>query len=112
MEISSGEQVSRQGRETYEFEYKLGERWSLLGEYDQFDSYNAGVKWRVYTEESKPLEKEIIHCSCGSGLGERCLAMASSRLQRSHDLFAASHLSVAAGSVGPGCSTTAPPDRN
>ena len=58
LEISSGEHVSQQGRETYEFEYKLGEKWSLLGEYDQFDSYNAGVKWRVYTEESKPVEKK------------------------------------------------------
>lgn len=58
LEVSSGEHVSRQGRETYEFEYKLGEHWSLLGEYDEFDSYNAGVKWRVYTQESKPLEKK------------------------------------------------------
>lgn len=58
LEISAGEHVSRQGKETYEFEYKLGERWSLLGEYDQFDRYNAGVKWRVYTQESKPVEKK------------------------------------------------------
>jgi translocation and assembly module TamB len=58
LEISAGEQVSLQGRETYEFEYKLGRRWSLTGDYDQFDSYNAGVKWRVYTEESKPVEKK------------------------------------------------------
>jgi translocation and assembly module TamB len=58
LEISAGEHVSRQGRDTYEFEYKLGERWSLLGEYDEFDAYNAGVKWRVYTQESTPLEKK------------------------------------------------------
>jgi len=58
LEISSGEHVSRLGRETYEFEYKLGKKWSLSGEYDQFDSYNAGVKWHVYTEESKPVEKK------------------------------------------------------
>jgi translocation and assembly module TamB len=53
LEISSGEQISDQGRETYEFEYKLDDRWSLTGEYDRFDSYNAGVKWRVYTDEGK-----------------------------------------------------------
>jgi translocation and assembly module TamB len=53
LEISSGEQISDQGRETYEFEYKLDKRWSLTGEYDRFDSYNAGVKWRVYTDEGK-----------------------------------------------------------
>ncbi len=58
LEISAGEEVSLQGKETYEFEYKLGKRWSLTGEYDRFDSYNAGVKWRVYTEESKPVEKK------------------------------------------------------
>jgi translocation and assembly module TamB len=58
LEISTGEQVSLQGRETYDFEYKLDKRWSLTGEYDRFDSYNAGLKWRVYTEESKPLEKK------------------------------------------------------
>jgi translocation and assembly module TamB len=58
LEISAGEQVSLQGRETYEFEYKLGKRWALTGDYDRFDSYNAGVKWRVYTEESKPVEKK------------------------------------------------------
>jgi len=58
LEITAGEQVSLQGRETYEFEYKLGRRWSLTGEYDRFDSYNAGVKWRAYTQESKPVEKK------------------------------------------------------
>lgn len=58
LEISSGAQVSEQGRDTYEFEYKLGERTALVGEYDRFDSYNAGLKWRVFTQESLPLEKK------------------------------------------------------
>jgi translocation and assembly module TamB len=58
LEISAGEHVSRQGRETYEFEYKLGERWSLIGEYDAYDAYNAGLKWRFYTQEGEPLEKK------------------------------------------------------
>ncbi len=58
LEISAGQQVSAQGRETYEIEYKLRERWSLVGEYDEYDSYNAGVKWRVYTQESVPVENE------------------------------------------------------
>ncbi|WP_438480616.1 translocation/assembly module TamB domain-containing protein [Oleiharenicola lentus] len=51
LEIVSGEQISRQGRETYEVAYKLGEKWTLVGEYDEFDTYNAGLKWRVYTQE-------------------------------------------------------------
>ncbi|HWA24926.1 MAG TPA: translocation/assembly module TamB domain-containing protein [Lacunisphaera sp.] len=58
LEISAGEHISRQGRETYEFEYKLGEHWSLTGEYDEFDAYNAGLRWRVYTEEGAPREQQ------------------------------------------------------
>lgn len=45
--VDSGEKISRQGKETYSIEYKLNGRWSLTGEYDEFDEYNAGVKWRV-----------------------------------------------------------------
>jgi translocation and assembly module TamB len=58
LEITSGAHVSRQGRETYQIEYRLDDRWTLQGEYDQFDSYNAGVKWRVYTGEGKSDEKK------------------------------------------------------
>ncbi len=58
LEISAGAQVSEQGRDTYEFEYKLGKRSSLVGEYDRFDSYNGGFKWRAYTQESTPVEKK------------------------------------------------------
>jgi translocation and assembly module TamB len=50
LSISTGENVSRQGRETYGIEYRLSERWSLVGEYDEFDDFNAGVKWRVYSK--------------------------------------------------------------
>jgi translocation and assembly module TamB len=50
LSISTGENVSRQGRETYGIEYRLGERWSLVGEYDEFDEFNAGVKWRVFSK--------------------------------------------------------------
>jgi translocation and assembly module TamB len=53
LEITSGEQVSEKGRETYKIDYKLADRWSLVGEYDEFDDYNAGVKWRVYTSGGK-----------------------------------------------------------
>ncbi|MDP2138962.1 MAG: translocation/assembly module TamB domain-containing protein [Candidatus Didemnitutus sp.] len=54
LEISAGAQVTQQGRETYQVEYKLGRDWSLVGEYDQYDSYNAGLKWRVFTQDSLP----------------------------------------------------------
>ena len=44
--LSSGEKVSRAGRETYGFEFKLNDWWALTGEYDEFDAYNVGVKRR------------------------------------------------------------------
>ncbi|MFH1496874.1 MAG: translocation/assembly module TamB domain-containing protein, partial [Verrucomicrobiota bacterium] len=53
--INVGQRISRQGRETYDVSYELTEDWSLVGEYSEFDDYNAGVKWRFYT--SKPPEK-------------------------------------------------------
>lgn len=52
LSISAGEQISRQGRETYAIEYKLTDRWTARGEYDEFDNYNAGLKWRVFQGES------------------------------------------------------------
>lgn len=45
--VSTGEKLSRLGKETYEFEYEFADRWSVVGEYDEFDYYNAAVKWRV-----------------------------------------------------------------
>ena len=48
--VRSGESVTRTGRETYSVEYQLGDRWTLVGEYDQFNDVNAGLKWRVYSK--------------------------------------------------------------
>ena len=47
--VRSGEQISEQGKPTYNIEYKLTDRWSLTAEYDRFGDYNAGFKWRVYS---------------------------------------------------------------
>lgn len=46
LNLTTGETVSRQGRETYRIEYEMSNRWGLVGEYDEFDDFNAGVKWR------------------------------------------------------------------
>ena len=54
--INVGERISRQGRETYDVEYEVDRRWSLVGEYDEFDEYNLGVKWRIFGH--KPAEKK------------------------------------------------------
>jgi translocation and assembly module TamB len=58
LEIDTGERVSQEGRETYEFTYRLNERWALVGEYDEFDEYNAGIKWRAYVQEGGTSEKK------------------------------------------------------
>lgn len=47
--IRSGEQISDEGRETFAIEYRLSKRWSVVGEYDRFDEYNAGLKWNIYS---------------------------------------------------------------
>jgi translocation and assembly module TamB len=47
--IRSGEDVTEQGRQTYEVEYKLNDRWSLVGEYNRFGDLNGNIKWRVFS---------------------------------------------------------------
>jgi len=47
--IRSGEEITEQGKPTYDVEYKLTEKWSLVGQYDRFNEYNAGIKWRIYS---------------------------------------------------------------
>jgi len=54
LSITAGEKISRQGRETYDIEYKVSDRWSVRGEYNEFDEYNAGLKWRVFRGEGRP----------------------------------------------------------
>jgi translocation and assembly module TamB len=48
--IRSGEEISEQGRPTYHVEYKLSPRWFVVGEYDRFGDFNAGLKWRIYSK--------------------------------------------------------------
>ncbi|PTY07405.1 hypothetical protein DB347_08885 [Opitutaceae bacterium EW11] len=54
--ITSGERVSRQGRETYDVEYTLNKRWTAVGEYDEFDEYNIGLKRRILPRDGKSKE--------------------------------------------------------
>ena len=58
LSLSTGENVSRQGRETYGIEYRLSDRWSVVGEYDEFDDFNAGVKWRVFSKGGSKEERK------------------------------------------------------
>src|SRR5262249_21002966 len=45
--VTSGENVTEQGKQTYSIEYKLSEHFWLVGEYDRFGALNAWLKWRV-----------------------------------------------------------------
>jgi translocation and assembly module TamB len=45
--INTGENLTEEGKTTYSVEYRLNDRWSLVGEYDRFNAVNAGVKWRI-----------------------------------------------------------------
>ncbi|HTO02569.1 MAG TPA: translocation/assembly module TamB domain-containing protein, partial [Opitutus sp.] len=56
--ISSGGDISEQGRETYDIEYRLDNRWSLTGEYDEFDDYYGGLKWRIYPKSDKKADND------------------------------------------------------
>jgi len=50
LSVRTGEEISEQGRPTYNVEYKLTDRWSLTGEYDRFGDFNAGLKWRIFSK--------------------------------------------------------------
>lgn len=54
LSVSSGEKLSRQGKETYRFDYDVADRWTLVAEYDEFDHYNAAIKWRVKPGAAEP----------------------------------------------------------
>jgi translocation and assembly module TamB len=43
----TGERISARGKVTRHLELRLTDAWSLVGEYDEYDELNAGVKWRV-----------------------------------------------------------------
>ena len=46
--LDTGENLSEQGKETMEIEFRLDDRFQLIGEYDEYDFWNAGLRWRIY----------------------------------------------------------------
>lgn len=56
--ITTGERLSRQGQETLEVEYEMGHRWSLVGEYDEYDDYNVGVKYKVLRRKPSAIDEK------------------------------------------------------
>ncbi len=47
--IRTGEHITERGRETYYMEYSLLPWLDITGEYDRFDAFNLGLKWKFYT---------------------------------------------------------------
>ena len=47
LSISTGENLSQQGKETMEIEVLLDDQFQLVGEYDEYDAWNAGLRWRI-----------------------------------------------------------------
>ena len=45
----TGESISGAGRLTYSVEYRLTDRWSIIGAYDEFNAFNTDLKWKVFT---------------------------------------------------------------
>ena len=48
--LRSGENITETGKSTYNVEYKLSRHWSLVGEYDQFNAFNLGLKWKILSK--------------------------------------------------------------
>ena len=42
--IRSGEDIHKQGRQTYSVEYRINDTWSLIGKYESLGALNADVK--------------------------------------------------------------------
>ncbi|MGH7994721.1 MAG: hypothetical protein ACREFX_00040, partial [Opitutaceae bacterium] len=53
LEVTTGQDISLSGKPTYEIDYRIAPRWWIVGEYDQFDNYDAGVKWRILSDGGK-----------------------------------------------------------
>ena len=58
--LTTGEKLSRRGKETYRVGYDLTGRWTVTGEYDEFDHYNAGLKWLWLPKRDAPEGKGAV----------------------------------------------------
>gem|GEM_PF-1654807 len=58
LNINSGSSLSRQGKETMDIEFMLDEDWYLIGEYDEYDAWNGGLRWRILNPAKKMREED------------------------------------------------------
>lgn len=50
VKVKVGEDITEAGKDTIEVDYKLSDRWSIIGQYDRFDEYDLDFKVRVYSK--------------------------------------------------------------
>lgn len=60
LSIDSGENLSEQGKETMEIEYRLDDQFQLVGEYDEYDFWNVGLRWQILQREVLNPEPEDV----------------------------------------------------
>lgn len=48
-EIEFGREITQSGLDTINVEMPISNRFSVLGEYDRFDTYNLNLRWRIFT---------------------------------------------------------------
>ncbi len=65
--LSSGENLSREGKETLEMEFRLNESFQFVGEYDEYDAWNGGLRWHIKNPRKK---KKVAGSESGVGLRE------------------------------------------
>lgn len=58
LSLTYGENLSEQGKETLEIEYRLDDRFHVVGEYDEYDFWNAGIVWRAVQRKLKDKEED------------------------------------------------------
>jgi len=52
LNLEWGNKLSRRGRETMDLEFELNDSFQLLGEYDEYDNWNGGIRWRILNPNS------------------------------------------------------------
>ena len=60
LSLDSGENLSEQGKETMEIEYLINDQFQLVGEYDEYDFWNAGLRWRILQRKVLSPEPEEV----------------------------------------------------
>lgn len=65
LSVSTGGNISRLGRETYRIEYRLSDRFSLAGHYDEFDEFNTDVKWHMFSGRNEPADEKPVEAPDG-----------------------------------------------